>query len=426
MKCKNCGKKVYSKEMCVCGEKAPDIHGKGVAANSIICAIILVLTVFSLILSISLRYIVNKNLLVKTVENVNLCEIEVENDSGKKVKLDQYIYDEFIDDERITVENVDNVLNDPFIKDFIIEKIEGYQKFFMDEGEMVYIRSEDIVNLIDENSDLLYNEAGLNFLEPDKIELKEELEGLDIFSDICRDYFTGWFTSGYIQTYFSFAYVVFLGVLLIVILVQWLAVYAINGRRMMKALKKYSIAVIVPSALIFLLTLPTIFFSEKSIVQSITKEIRNPIIISSGIIMAAGVLLLVISILFGSKRQENAEVISDEAQTAIENPAQDQPVIENVKTEEAAETVYSAPKAENSYDNKPDNSVFAPKTDENKNTDDKPDTDKEAKESEPKPTETNVDSAVKEPKKVFCTKCGHENRSNSSFCSMCGEKLRIK
>lgn len=31
----------------------------------------------------------------------------------------------------------------------------------MDKGEMVYITSDDIVNLIDENSDLLFNEAGL-------------------------------------------------------------------------------------------------------------------------------------------------------------------------------------------------------------------------------------------------------------------------
>lgn len=413
MNCKKCGRKIYSKETCSCGEKAPNLHGKGVAVNTIICTVILVLSVVSLILSVSLRNIVNKNLIVNTIENVNLCDLEVENDFGQKVKLDQYIYEEFIDDNRITVQNVDNILNNPFIKNFIIEKVEGYQKFFLDEGEMEYITSDDIVSLIEENSDLLYNEAGLNFLEPDKAELRESLSDLDEFSSFCRNYLTGWFTSGYVQTYFSLAFVNFLEVLLIIVLIQWLVVYRLNGRRVFKALKKYSISVIVPSAIFFLATIPTIFLDKNSIVYSLTHDIKKPFMLSSGIILAAGIVMLIVSIIFSGKRKDNTISVLNTV-SGTENIKNEQKQNES-ETSKVSELNYSAFAPDNSNtivkntEVKADNSTFAP----NAVSTEKADTDK---------LEKTINS---ENKKVFCTKCGHENRVNSSFCAKCGEKLRI-
>lgn len=415
MNCKKCGQKVFSKEICKCGEKAPNIHGKGVAANTIICTVILVLSVISLILTASLRNIVNKNLLVNTIENVNISEIEIEEDSGKKIKLDQYIYDEFIDDSRITVENVDNVLNNPFIKNFIIEKIEGYQKFALDEGEMVYITSDDIINLIDENSDLLYNEAGLNFLEPDKAELKESLSGLDAFSDFCRDYMTGWFTSGYIQTYFSIAFVNFLEVLLVIILIQWLLVYYFNGRRIFKALKKYSISVIVPSAIIFMTSILPVFFNKNGIVSALTNEIRKPFMISSGIILGVGVVLLFVSILFSGKNKINTNTAYKADETEIPVTAEsteanitDEPEL----AEQPSEIPYTAFAPADEKDD--DSSIYSP-------IENKPD---ESETDDEKISENKAESSTSD-KKVFCTKCGHENRANSSFCTQCGTKLRV-
>lgn len=371
MICKNCGKKVYAKEICDCGEKASNPHGKGVAVNSIICTIIVVLSVFAFITTASLRNIVNKNLLVKTIEKVDLCSLEL-NDDGEKIKLDQYIYDEFIADERITVQNVDNILNAPFIKEFVIEKIEGYQDFFMDRGEMEFITSDDIVNLIDENSELLYNEAGLNFLGPDKEALKNDLAVLDDFSKFCNDYLTGWFTAGLVQTYFSLLFLNFLEVLIIAVLIQWLLVYRYNGRRMSSALRKYSLSLIIPSAIVFIASVLLLLFKENSIVGAFTSQIRNSFIISSGIVLGFGILLLVISILTGKKK-----ISANKA----------------VESNNISEITANEPKinTESSQVNENDSSYS--------------------------------ESVSAEPKKVFCIKCGAENKENSKFCSKCGEKL---
>lgn len=369
MVCKNCGNKIFSGEKCQCGEKAPKVHSVGVAVNSIVCTFLLVISAVCIILTMSFRNIVNNNILVNAIEDINLCEIEVE-DSGKTIKLDEYIYNHYVADERITVENVDNILSDPFIKDFIIEKLEGYQKFFMNEGDMEYITSDDIVNLIDENSELLFNEVGLQFLEPDKDQLRNDLSVLDDFRDFSDNYLTGWFSSGLIHTFFSFANVIFLAVLMVVILIQWIIIYKLNARRLVKALRKYSIAVIVPSFLIFAPSLAIVLLSNNEIVLCLSSYT-----IASGIILGAGIILLFISILISPKNNKN---IIDVPSEANENTMDTQPVYAAV-AENAAETSTT--------------------------------------------TETG-DSAEKNTADGLCPQCGHQNKAASSFCSQCGTKLK--
>lgn len=340
MVCKNCGEKCFSGEVCKCGEKMPKVNSAGVLINSIICSILLVISIISIVLTMSFRNIVNNNILVDTIKDVDLCSLEVQDESGKTVQLDEYIYNNYIDDDRISVQNVDNVLNDPFIKDFIIEKLEGYQDFCMDKGEMVYITSDDIVNLIDENSDLLFNEAGLQFLEPDKQQLRNDLSVLDDFKDFSDNYLTGWFSSGLIHTFFSLANVIFLAVLMAVILIQWIVIYKLNSRRIGKALRKYSIVLIIPSFIIFASTFSFLFFEENSIVNAITSDIKWSFTISSGIILAVGIVLLLISIPMNIKKKNIVEIPSD----AAENSAEEQPVYAAVSQ--------NAPITENIQENK--------------------------------------------------------------------------
>jgi len=413
MICKNCGKKVYAKEVCECGEKAPNPHGKAVALNSVICTILIVLSVFSFITTASLRNIVNKNLLVETIEQVDLCSLEIKND-GKTVKLNQFIYDEFIGDERITVSNVDNILNAPFIKEFIIEKIEGYQDFFMDRGDMVFITSDDIVNLIDENSALLYKEAGLNFLGPDKEALKNDLEALDTLSEFCNDYLTGWFTGNLIKTYFSLFFLNFLEILFIVILIQWLVVYRFNGRKMSAALKKYSIALIVPSAIVFISSVSLLFFSKKSIIGALTANVRMSFILSSEILLAIGIVLLSVSIILNKKKASAPAIQKSNDKTITSSDDTPEEVVINNESSASANTTDED--KENIPDDTfaPENTQIADEINNNNNND--------IKISENTNTSDSITSETAE-KKVFCTKCGAENKPNSKFCSKCGEKI---
>ena len=75
MVCKNCGEKCFSGEVCKCGEKMPKVNSAGVLINSIICSILLVISIISIVLTMSFRNIVNNNILVDTIKDVDLCKI---------------------------------------------------------------------------------------------------------------------------------------------------------------------------------------------------------------------------------------------------------------------------------------------------------------------------------------------------------------
>ncbi len=357
MQCEKCGKKVYANELCSCGQKAPRLHNGAVRTNSVICFILVMIASLCLILTLSLRTIVNKELLIKSVEDVKLAEIEVD---GKK--LDQYIYDEYVDDERITVENVDNLLEDSFIKDFIIDKINAYQNFALDDGDMPFVTADDIVKLIEDNEDLLYNEAGLRFLDPDKEELRNNLSALDKFEDFSNDHLDTWFGTALFQTFFSQANVIFLVVLLDVIFIQWLVVYKLNARRASKMLIKYGIAAAIPSVIVLVATILLKVLPDLDTADKIAGSAKTPVFIYSIVMLVAGVAITVIGSAFNRKYKTSLLEVG-EVKTIPDNVVPDDPVI-TAPTDNVVETVGNV-----------------------------------------------------------CPQCSHVNKENASFCSRCGTKL---
>ena len=371
MQCEKCGKKVYANEVCVCGLKAPKKNNGKVAANTIICFILLMITVFSLILTLSLRTSVNKNLIVESIEDAELSEIVIDDK-----KLDQYIYDEYVDDPRITVENVNNLLKEDFIKDFMIEKAEAYQDYFLNKDDMPYITSDEIVELIDDNADLLYEEAGLRFLEGDKEELRRQLSKLDSFEKDSGDFFNSSFGSALPQTYFSYANVVFLLIMMAVIFIQWLIFYKANSRRASKMIYKYGLAAAIPSFIILAVSVVCRFANPAG---KIFGSAVVTFMIYSAIFLFIGIIFTTLGII-ANKSYKNA--VSESAEKSINNTGvvpehNKQPVL-------ASDTVNQSQEIQ---------------------------------------TAANAAQPVEAAKNI-CPNCSFENKETSKFCSRCGTKLK--
>lgn len=451
MNCKKCGNKVYAKEMCNCGEKAPNPHKIAVSVNTVICSFFLILVTIGIILSYTLKNVVESNLIVRTIEQTELSSIEITIDDEVK-NLDQIIYDEFIQDnsdyiefidsDQITLENVDNVLNAPFIKEFLIEKINGYQNFFMNKGGMEHITSDDIVNLIYDNKEILYNETGLEFEESDRQSLKNDLSSLDEFSDFCDDYLTGWLTGGFIKLHFSNAYLIFLAAFMLVILVQWIAVYIFNGRRVYKALRKYSIIVMIPSVLFFFISMYDILYNDVSIVGNLASKISSLSLSASIVTFALGFIMYVIS-MFLSKNAEkkalnvNADITENENSEADTDLNEDSKSIDKEEVK-AEENKFFTPVNEDEY------KIFAPDSDkENKESDASSDEDTKSEiasdniEIKPKDEENSQANEIDNEENshdendennlnsnvCICPSCGQSNEKDSLFCANCGNKI---
>ncbi|MGN0622048.1 MAG: zinc ribbon domain-containing protein [Porcipelethomonas sp.] len=397
MKCSDCGKKVFAGETCECGVKAPNSHGFGVGISSVIFFIIVLLSTLCLIVTLSLRTIVSKDMLHSEVDELNLAEIMV-NDQ----KLDEYILEKFIDDDRITVENVDNVLADPFIAGFVKEKLDAYTDFCMDEGEIPEITADEIIKLIEDNEDLLYNEAGLKFLEEDKEELRSNLDpALSKYNEFCRSTGDSWYFAGAVHTFFSVWNVISIAVLLFVVFVNWLIVYKLNSRRISKMLRKYSIAVLIPSFILLIGSVSVPFILKGTGADSaydilkgfnFRSDIKMPFILYSASAAAAGAILFVLSVIFKGEKKTAAP--SEVYYSSEEELSSAQTDVQNGF-------------AENNTQNKVYDEKSAPDASAAMNPDDN-------------------HTAVL-PEQEFlpgkCSNCGHQNRETAAFCSKCGTKL---
>ena len=390
MQCTKCHKKVYANELCVCGEKAPKKHNVAVAINSIVCFLIVLISTLCLILTLSLRTVVNDNLLVDAIEDVKLAELRVDDK-----KLNEYIYDEFIEDERITIDNVNNLLEEPFIKDFLIEKVEAYNDYLLDKADAPYITADDVIGLIEENEELLYEEAGLRFLDADKEELRQELEGLDEFKVFTDDFLNSYFGSALVQTYFSGANAVFLIVLLVVVLIQWFAVYVANSRRAGKMALKYGIAVLIPSVIFIAGVLTLVIMPSLEIADELLASAKFTFLINSLIMLFVGIVFTVIGIMSGrsyKKARAVAKRVQDEAVMQFEEEqvnGGEKPQVQDLTeiTVNPTETL--------------DLSEVAPV------------------EATPVEETPKLESAPENK----CPQCTFVNREGAAFCSRCGTKL---
>lgn len=372
MLCKNCGKKVYANEVCICGEKAPKKNSGGVAVNSVICFILLVISSICLIFTLSLRTIVNRDMLVKAVNKADFSKIEV--DDG--MLLNEYIYKTYVNDERITVENVDNILSDSFIKEFFIDKINAYKNFALDNGKLPYVTPDEIINLIDDNSNLLFDEVGLRFLEPDKNQLRDDLSELKDFENFSHKYIDSSFGTKLVHTFFSYANIIFLSVLIIIILIQWIIIYKANSRRAAKAFNKYGMAIAIPSTILFLGSIIFYilikFIPEYSFANMFLSSSLVPLILYSAVVMLYGNFFMIISSLLNKKymaSRNKKEILENTSEISI-----------NENNEIQA------------FDSLEEN-----------------------------PSKT-ID--MEEKATGICHECGYQNKSISVFCSRCGSKLK--
>lgn len=377
MNCKKCGEKVFSGEVCRCGEKAPKPYKGRVAINSVICGVLLFWSVVSLIVTISLRNIDNNDRLINSINDLDLCSVEISDGVGKKVPLDEYINSNFINDPRISVENVDNILKDDFIKEFIISKLDDIHEFCMNDGKAFSISSDEIVTLIDEKGELLYEEAGLNFLDGDKAALKESLAAVDTAGNIIETVCENWFTRKLIQTYFSSAFVMFLVILIPIIIIQWSVVNCCCSRRIGKVFRISGIITIIPSLLI-LISSVYLLFVRKTLIGMLLSDVKIPFMISSAVILAVGILFIVLSAMMSPSGDEiTKNSVAEKQNTAVPEIQPELVSADNI-VDETLETI-----------------------DDNK-----------------------AEIDVSETIEGLCPECGHHNKANSSFCGKCGTKLK--
>ena len=175
---------------------------------------------------------------------------------NEKESLAQYILENFVKDDRITVEQIENILQSGDFTKWAGWMVSKYSDYLSNtDGKtpsFPQLNEEDIIALIEENADLIYQETGLHFLEPDKEKLldtlKAPVEEIDQHLDSSLNSGAG----GVLTRFFlSWQCWTVLGIILILLLVWEIVIHKRGNKRTGSALQAYSIAGALPCLVFF-------------------------------------------------------------------------------------------------------------------------------------------------------------------------------
>ncbi len=302
---------------------------------SSLCFLLVMLLSILLMVSLSLRIMVQEKQLPAAVGQVELASVPV-NDTT----MAEYVLHHFIQDERVTVENVQNVMQEGTFSAFLTQLTERYNTYLTEGGEFPQLSEEDFVRLVEENADLIYAETGLEFLDPDKEKLRENLAPMveEWNQTAVRSLHKG-VSGGVVKATISLWLPIVLGVLLLLLLVWMIVIHVRRAAPVGNACKTYGIAVLIPSVLLtalvilsdVLVAVKLPVFGKADAVIFETSEIFVLGILAAAVLIGVGVLCNLIA----GKRQPAA--VSD---TAVMPEVEPQP-----EPETEPETVPAAEEA---------------------------------------------------------------------------------
>lgn len=215
---------------------------------SILCFILVLVLGSGLLVSLTMRQTAQEKAFSAAAEKLPLAEIGMDDET-----VAQYILDEFIQDERVTIENVQTVMQEGTFSAFVAQLTEQYNTYLLEGGEFPKLSEEDFVHLIEENADLIYAETGLEFLDPDKQKLRDNLAPMVEDWNLTAERSMHKGVSGFAaRASVSLWLPITLGVLLLILLIWMIVFHVRGGFRAGTALKTFSVALFIPGAVLAL------------------------------------------------------------------------------------------------------------------------------------------------------------------------------
>lgn len=402
MKCKKCGAKLGKFQYCQnCGASKDYIPSKNekIKKRSVIGMIVSILLTFitalTLILTLSVREIFEKSL-PDALDNIKWSEIEigrVMNGFDSHTTLTEYIAS-FIDDPRMSNEGIAVILDSDEMTGFIKKISDNYNDIIFNKGEFMELSPQDIVAVVKANEaeitsitsmpfssigDIIYNDIDKTLSAP-----------VAEYNDIMGDIFTG-LSVKIIRFMFSNAGIITGFALLLIFAV----ISAVSFKRAGNGFKACGITIIIPSLIIFLVSLLSAVIIKIPVLAELMPSIKG-ILMQYGLIFTGfGILEIVIGLIMitasngisnlkskkeNKKRLERAEIINN----------YDEPYVPNGDEEEKIPVIAAIPAKSDSFSA----------------TGKIPD----------------ISKAVSDKNKI-CTVCGHINNVNAKFCRNCSSKF---
>lgn len=352
-----------------------------VIINTILCFMVIIMASSALILNICGREILIEKTIEKSIERVD------------EKALSAFIFS-YIEDSRIEQENIDNILVEIDVMEFINKNIGSYSNYLLDGEELQPLTAEVVIEFIEDNKEIIRRETGLKYVESDKEQIRKDIEQpLDDFNAKLESNIT------VINSTFSLPFMILMIVILVLVFAQWCFVYVKNSIPIMNLFKLYGIAVFIPSFLfgimaLFLKPILGLALPDKyTFVADVTNELRGTVLLNVGILIIIGLAMIVISIIMKKITQAIKSKKSFEPQT-ISNASIEKDEI--VNHDEVTNNQIIHETVQNTEESNVGIQV----------------------ESDEFSSEKDIEKKYK-----FCTECGNKLMKNAVFCAKCGKKM---
>lgn len=234
------------------------------------------------------------------MESVVLENVKVQNSDGEEVSLAQYILDEYIQDDRVSVEDVQEILHSGTFTDFAAALTEQYNQYLADGGEFPEIDAQEFISVLEQNADIIYDKTGLRFLEPDKEKLKENLNHpLYLLNKTLESYMYKGVKGFFLRLSLAFLTQIVLVLLLTGLLVLMILIHNRSMKKIGRAFKLYSITAFVPCFIFFQIGLLMSWILELiNLPAELGTALRGQTVKFSGMGLLFCILLFLIGILW--------------------------------------------------------------------------------------------------------------------------------
>jgi len=355
-----------------------------VMLNTFLCFIIILIASSALILNMCGREILVEQTVEKSVEQID------------EKDLSNFIHS-YITDSRIGEDNIENIISETDVMEFIRENIGNYSNYLLDGEELKPLTADAVIEYIEENKELIRKETGLKYVEADKEELRKEIEKpLGDFNSKLEG------NIGVISSTFSLPFMILMIVVLVLVFAQWCFIYAKNSVSIIRLFKLYGIALLIPSFIFSIVALflnpilKTALPDKYSFITTVTGDIRKTILLNVGIFAIISLAMIIISITMSKisgaikgRKLAKAQTVASASGVIESNNTQ---AYENANTAETAN--YQAVQSVEQV------SDVAQGVD------------------------IDLESVENSDKKFkFCTECGNNLKENAVFCAKCGKKM---
>ena len=152
------------------------MHPARAVLLTVLCVVLTLCLGTGLLSTCLTRSYVKRGSIPSAVRAVSLADLEVQEENGQRKSAAQYILDHYVQDDRVTPENVERVLRDGTFTDYAGDLVAQYNDYLRGTADFPELTADSVVGLIEENEVLIREETGLQFLDPDKEKLRQNLE----------------------------------------------------------------------------------------------------------------------------------------------------------------------------------------------------------------------------------------------------------